>query len=161
MILLFITKKYCRTTTYIGHSAGAHLLISMVNGFLQRDPNLLTNLTNVILISGLYDLTELRYTDSANRNNLLSLTDENVNRLSPLQFDFTELLKKKINFKVYVAEFDSPRFIEQAEQMHDVLEDKYQLNSNYRLFPNCDHYAIIEQLSSVTGDLTKYVSELL
>lgn len=99
---------------------------------------------------------EMRNT-SINKDNLLSITDENVESLSPLIFSYADWGNLEMNIKIYVAENDSPTFKQQARQLQELLGNKFQLSVEFQLIKDCDHFDIVEQLCNKTFDITKSI----
>lgn len=113
-------------------------------------------LKHVYLISGIYDLSELRNTVSVNRENLLSITDDNVNELSPIKQNFSHLQKYNIVFDAYVGSEESLAFQKQTREFvaHLKLE---KLHANYNLMEGLDHFNIVEKLSEINYDITQKI----
>jgi arylformamidase len=141
-----------------GHSAGAHLAISMLSpDFLKQTGDNLRFLTGVFLISGVYDLLDLCHTEEANKGNLLGLYDDIVEALSPLHQRFGHLMTLDIGIFVHVAANDSPTFINQSEAMAQLLRMETNLKVEYRLVPALDHFDIVENLSQADFEITKCI----
>lgn len=100
---------------------------------------------NLFLISGIYDLTDFQYTGE-NKNNILSITEENVMLLSPFMLDYTKWSDLNLDIVLFSAEYDSPTFKRQSIQMKSIWEEKYQLKCRYYLLPGCDHFDIVENI---------------
>lgn len=151
--LSLILKFYffTRQLTFVGHSAGAHLILCMINTFLNKDPLKTVNIHAVYLISGIYDLTDLQHT-IINKGNILTIDATNVNQLSPLQFDFNKWPNQRFHVKIYVAEYDSPTFIEQSFKLFELFQVK-RLLVDFRLMNKCDHFDIVEKLSESSYEI--------
>lgn len=112
------------------------------------------------LISGIYDLTELKNT-IINENNLLSISNENLSCLSPIKFDYSVWQPFRFSIQIYVAENDSKTFQIQSNDLHKRLREIYQLNSNIQLIEHCDHFDIVEQLTNsnfiITNEIIKNI----
>lgn len=147
-----------RQLTFCGHSAGAHLVLCMIDKLLSIATDTI-RIHSLYLISGIYDLTELQHT-SINEENILSIDASNVNELSPLKFKFNQWSGQQFTVNIYVAEYDSPTFIKQSLKLLKSLEER-KLKVSVRLIENCDHFDIVEKLSDksfeITQDLIKNV----
>lgn len=150
----------CRHISYVGHSAGAHLIMCMLNAATTINNKWTTAVKNIFLISGVYDVTDLRST-SINANNLLGLNDDNLAALSPIKFDLSTLLLMNdsgMRFFVYVAEHDSPTFIRQSKKLHDRFQESG-VHSTFNLVAGCDHFDIVEQLNNLNFQITLAIRE--
>lgn len=117
------------------------------------DPSELKSVKRIFIISGVYNLVDVRRT-SVNINNLLSLTDENVSLLSPVHFDYSGW-SKDIQINILAAENESPTFIQQSIDLHSTLKDK--LNCNYKLIGECDHFDIVEKMLELSFEITQMI----
>lgn len=146
-------------TEYIsmaGHSAGAHLLLAMLDEDFVADVGKNLNLIkNYYLISGAYDLRELRKT-SINKNNILSLTEENVERLSPLLQKYSHLKAFTAQIHVLVAENESDEFKIQATATKKLLQN-YNVATTLAVLPGLDHFDIVENLKNKNFIITKMI----
>lgn len=125
----------------------------MLNETVQR------RLKDIFLISGIYDLTDLR-TTSINTNNLLALNDDNVAALSPITFDWYAAVNDNGGaIHIFVGENDSPTFIRQSRALHRRLEATTKIPTKYALVPECDHYDIVEHLCRENYQITKTIRE--
>ena len=59
------------------------------------------------LISGVYDVSELRNTKAVNRDNLLSIDDGNVEILSPIRHNFDHVKSYNVSLDAYVGSDES------------------------------------------------------
>jgi len=151
-ILDYADRVKCRQLTFVGHSAGAHLILCMVNDLLKNAQEPL-RIHALYLLSGIYDLTELQHT-SINQDNILSIDVNYVDELSPLKFDFKKWSKQRFVVKVYVAEHDSPTFINQSYDLSGRLQEE-KLEVKHRLIKNCDHFDIVEKLSDRSFEISQ------
>lgn len=111
-------------------------------------------INSIYLISGVYDLNELQYTNN-NDNNLLSINSANVIQLSPLKFDFTAWQTHSIETNIYVGQYDSPTFIRQSSVLYLRLSNS---SSVYmQLIQDHDHFEIVEDLSLETYLITRHL----
>lgn len=122
---------------------------------LRTAPNILSRLHSLFLISGVFDLKDLRET-SINCNNLLSLSDANVVTLSPTMFDYSNW-PSNLNIQIIVGENDSPTFITQSQNLHNLLRDTSKILSTYTIVSDCDHFELVELLSSPNYQITKSI----
>lgn len=146
-----------KSVAFIGHDSGAHLCTYMLSKeMVARLGDKFKLLKHVYLISGVYDVSELRNTDVLNRENLLSITDDNVNQLSPVKQDFKHLSKFEIVFDAYVGGDESPTMQKQTREFVAHLK-KEKLHANYHLMDGLDHYNIVEKLSEISYEITENV----
>lgn len=157
-ILNYAEKIGSKFVSFGGHSAGAHLAMFLTtNEFLMKTNN--TNLIkSIYAFSGIFDLVELKDTQCMNGNNILSLTDENVEDLSPIYFNYKLLSESDIFVKIFVAENDSQTFINQSRELNDVL-NKFNVKNSFNFIENCDHFDIVENLSDLNFLVTKQIIE--
>lgn len=127
----------------------------MIDQLLRTSPNSLNRLHSLFLISGVYDLKDLRET-SINCNNLLSLSDANVTSLSPAMFNYSGW-PNNLNVQIFVGQNDSPTFITQSKNLHNLLRDTSKLCSTFTIVPDCDHFDLVELLSNPTYQITKSI----
>lgn len=146
-------------TKYIsmaGHSAGAHLLLSMLDeDFVAEVGKNLNLIKNYYLISGAYDLRELRKT-SINKDNILSLTEENVESLSPLLQKYSHLKACAAQIHILVAENESDEFKTQATATKKLLQN-YNVATTLAVLPGLDHFDIVENLKNKNFIITKMI----
>lgn len=136
-----------------GHSAGAHLILCMIDKLLARLSEPL-KIDSIYLISGLYDLSEVQYTNS-NENNVLSINSSNVDQLSPLRFDFTKWEKQHTKINIYVAQYDSPTFIRQSMELYLRFSNGFKVD--FQLVQDHDHFDIVEELCVKSYQITKSI----
>lgn len=103
---------------------------------------------SAFLISGVFDLSELRFTTTANANNILQLSDDNYRKLSPVFFVFEPWTRSLNHMSVYfyVGDSDAPKLIEQSHEMYSVLK-QHRCNSHLHVLETYDHFNIVEQLA--------------
>lgn len=154
-ILNFVIEKFKTSLiTFAGHSAGAHLVLVMLKNLYNLPENSIKSeylrlIQNIYLISGVYDLSEVRFTEQ-NLNNLLSINDENVAELSPLTYDFTIFkCNSLLNIQIFVGADESPVFIKQSEILSKLI-----LNSKFNLLHSYDHFNIVEKFCEIDYQLT-------
>lgn len=121
-------------------------LLSITHGHLRID--------SIHLISGIYDLSELQYTNN-NENNILSIDSANVDELSPLRFDFIKWPKHHIGINIYVGQYESPTFIRQSIELY--LRLSTEPGVDFQLLSEYDHFEIVEHLSRETHEITKRI----
>lgn len=156
-ILNYAEENRVRHISFAGHSAGAHLLAAMLDSiFVATVGDEIQLVKHVYLISGVFRLDELRFTKSVNENNLLSLNDENVMGLSPINMDYGHLSGCGIQFHVYVGENESNVFKRMSEDMHKHL-NKFGIASYLHILPNLDHFDIVEKLADKDYAVTKEI----
>uniref|UniRef100_A0A182NEL5 Kynurenine formamidase n=1 Tax=Anopheles dirus TaxID=7168 RepID=A0A182NEL5_9DIPT len=154
-VLNYAAENGVKHVSMAGHSAGAHLIQSMIDHTFQNAVGEEFNLLkDVYLISGVYNVQELRYTKSVNKDNLLGIDDTNARRLSPLFANYDHLRSATgLRFHVYVAQHDSDVFREMSTRMSEHLKT-YGLNSELTVLPNLDHFDIVESLASADYAIT-------
>ncbi|XP_073979729.1 kynurenine formamidase [Rhodnius prolixus] len=152
-----------RSVWFGGHSAGGHLSACLLDEawLSSLEPSYKAIFKGVFLISGLYDLLPLLKTE---QNENLMLDSSRAVALSPAH-NVHDLMKKSLlnkNFKVFIvaAEYDSPAFIEQSFNYAEKLK-KVNMNVEYHLWPNVDHFDLAEQLYDETYDLSKKIISLI
>lgn len=146
-----------RHISLAGHSAGAHLLAAMLDRtFVATVGDEIQLVKHVYLISGVFRLDELRFTKAVNENNLLSLNDENVMDLSPVNIDYQHLSGCGMEFHVYVAENESNVFKQMSEDMHKHL-NKFGITSSLHILPKLDHFDIVEKLADKDYAITSEI----
>ncbi|XP_037051522.1 kynurenine formamidase-like isoform X2 [Bradysia coprophila] len=152
----FILKKSdyvtSRRISFAGHSAGAHLILCMIDQLLNRMEGPL-RIDSIYLISGVYDLTHLQHTTSVNQDNCLSLNSDNVDQLSPLKFDYAKWSEQRININIYVGEHETPTFIKQSMEMFLRFVTGFRVRMRFIL--DHDHFNIVENLSEKSYELTQ------
>lgn len=151
--------NFSRCVNLAGHSSGAHLLISLVDRLIVEAYPKIGLIRTVYPISGVFDLTELRFTDVANPNNILGLHDSNVIEYSPMFYDFSKWDSVPVRIKLFVGEYETPRFIQQSSDFQKQVTtgcasaDKCTI----RLIPNYDHFNIVSDLSKAMFEITKTI----
>uniref|UniRef100_A0A336LVA8 CSON003078 protein n=1 Tax=Culicoides sonorensis TaxID=179676 RepID=A0A336LVA8_CULSO len=162
-ILKYASEHNSKSVSFAGHSAGAHLIISALSDasfWNSLDLNVRELLKQIYLISGVYDLTELRYTTAVNNNNLLGLNDSNIKEVSPLYSNYSHLKSTNANgiqFNVYVGEYDSNTFQKQSQDISIRLIRDINESVSYCLLKNLDHFNIVEDLRFPDYCMTKNI----
>ncbi|XP_053667140.1 kynurenine formamidase [Anopheles marshallii] len=158
-VLNYATENGVKHISIAGHSAGAHLILSMLDeSFQSAVGEELNLLKDVYLISGVYNVQELRYTRSVNNGNLLGINDDNAKRLSPMFANYDHLRSTGIKFHVYAGQHDSDVFRDMSSKMNDRLKS-FGLSSDLNVLPNLDHFDIVEHLASSDYTITKAILE--
>lgn len=146
--------------TFAGHSAGAHLLAQI----LMR-PNVITAQRSkmvwaLIFLCGVYDLRELSNLESVNPKNILGLNERNIESVSPMLWEYTDVTVWN-STKIYVvaAEHDSTTFIEQSRHYADVLRKKG-YKASFTLFKGYDHFDIIEETAIDDSDVSRFLRNI-
>lgn len=146
-ILNYAEENRVKHISIAGHSAGAHLIAAMLDRqFVATVGDEIRLIKHVYLISGVFKLDELRYTQSVNAKNLLGLSDANVRSLSPLEQDYGHLRGLPLKVHVSVAENDSGFFKQMAKDMHEHL-NRFGVEGTFHVLPELDHFDIVEKLS--------------
>ncbi|XP_031622293.1 kynurenine formamidase [Contarinia nasturtii] len=145
-----------------GHSAGGHLAACLYDNLVQQSPSLTSIVKSLYLISGVYDICELRYMPTVNPNNILSLDENNVLRLSPILFDFDKWITVAASegnsvtaIHMYVGSKDAPKLVGQSYCIERILA--HYLYPKFRLImiETTDHFDIVENLSQANFLITK------
>ncbi|EDX03964.1 GD22571 [Drosophila simulans] len=146
--------------TFAGHSAGAHLLAQI----LMRQ-NVITAQRSkmvwaLVFLCGVYDLRELSNLESVNPKNILGLNERNIESVSPMLWEYTDVTVWN-STKIYVvaAEHDSPTFIEQSRHYADVLRKKG-YKASFSLFKGYDHFDIIEETAIDDSDVSRFLRNI-
>lgn len=145
-ILNYANENGVQSVSVSGHSAGAHVMSFLVDqDFKKRVGKSFELFDCFYFISGVYCLKELRNTESVNKDNLLSISDENVEQLSPMCLEYGHLAESKIKLYIIVGENDPPTFIQQTNEFHGKLSD-LKAKSEQILVNEVDHFDIVEKL---------------
>lgn len=143
-----------------GHSAGGHLAICMYNYLVQSHNPHRSIVKSLHLICGVYDVSELRFTDTANANNILKVTDDNCKKLSPIYLNYTIWASDGVRIHVYAAELDCSKLLEHSQRLHEILL-QYKCNSRFRMMDGLDHFDIVEKLAEPNYEInTEIMKEL-
>lgn len=160
--LQFTVNTNAKFLSIAGHSAGAHLILAALSDLdfvTQNTLSLCSKLKHLYLISGVYDLSQLRFVPSINKDNLLSLTDENVKQLSPYFCDFSHLKGFKAKFYFVLGEHESDTFKRQSHEMMEILLNNVELDTEYEVLRGLDHFSIIENLNLENFYLVQKLTE--
>lgn len=156
-IFSYAAEHKTRSISFIGHLSGAHLITYLFSEeMIKRLGDKIKLVKNVYLLSGVYDVSELRSVKSANRDNLLSITDENVDSLSPIKQSFEHLKSLNITFDAFVGGDESPTLQRQSREFVAHLKQT-KLTANFHLMEGLDHFSIAEKLSEINYDITQKV----
>lgn len=147
-----------KSISFIGHGSGAHLVTYLLTDDMisRLGTDKFNLLKHVYLISGVYDLSELRSTACVNRENLLSITNENIAQLSPLKHNFNHLQKYNLTFDAYVGGDESSTFQKQSREFVAHLKME-KLHANFHLLEKLDHFNIAEKLSEINYEITQKI----
>ena len=105
-------------------------------------------------ISGVYCLKELRHLKAANDGNILSITDENWYKLSPLYKDFSYLKNNQVAVYIYAGAYESDKFKEHSEMFSESSIKNFVKEVK---FLEVDHFNIIEKLASEGYEITRSI----
>lgn len=156
-IFSYAAEHKSKSVSFIGHLSGAHLITYLFSSdMITRLGEKLKLVKNIYLISGVYDLSELSKTKSVNRDNLLSINEENVEALSPLKQSFDHLKSYNIVFDAFVGSDESPSLQRQSREFVAHLKQS-KLHANFHLMEGLDHFNIVEKLSEINYDITQKV----
>lgn len=143
-----------------GHSAGGHLAICMYNHLVGSNNPHRSIVKSLHLICGVFDVSELRHTDTANTNNILQITDDNCQKLSPLFFNYTQWASNGVRIHVYAAEFDCTKLLQHSQQLHEILV-RNKCNSRFVTMNGFDHFDIVEKLSEADHEINAAILDEL
>lgn len=161
-----------RCVQIAGHSAGAHLAACLFDGLVQQSPPLTSIVKSLYLISGIYDVSEVRYMPTVNPNNILSLDENNVLRLSPILFEFdkwaaaarngttstsTPTTATATSIHLFVGTNDAPKLVAQSYCLERLLAFNRYPNYELVVMENIDHFDIVENLSKADFFITKKI----
>lgn len=154
-IAKYVEQNSIKALSLAGHSAGAHLIACALREEFVKAIALDVKVF-VYLISGLYDLSEVRYCETINLNNMFAITDDNVRQLSPQFRNFAHLNEMDIKIHVFVGEFESEKFKQQSRDFGQIaLKDL-----RFSLFEVCDaldHFDIVEKLAETDYKITRLI----
>jgi len=109
-------------------------------------------------ISGVYCLKELRNLKAANDGNILSITDENCHKLSPLYNDFSYLKDNQVAVYIYAGTNESDKFKEHSKMFSESSIKNFVKEIK---FLEVDHFDIIEKLVSEDYEITRSIIDNL
>lgn len=156
-IFNYAAEHNSKSVSFIGHLSGAHLITYLfTDEMISRLGDKLKLVKNIYLISGVYDVSELRKTKSANGGNLLSITDDNVDTLSPIKQNFDHLKGHNITFDAFVGGDESPTLQKQSREFVAHLKQA-KLHATYHLMDGLDHFNIVEKLSEINYEITQRI----
>lgn len=155
-IFLFLFVYLFSGIRIAGHSAGAHLTVWLMNYLIRNSHKHSHLIRTLYLVAGIYDLTELRFNNAENEQNILDLNDENTVHLSPMFFSFDQWRNANVDIKIYLAEFDAPKFGEQNKCLYEILR-RSQLNVESNVLRDVDHFNLVEKLAEENYELTKLI----
>lgn len=144
---------FFRSISIAGHSAGAHLTISLFSNIL-KNPISCALIKNIYLISGVYDLKPLLETYI---NEPVKLQTKEAIELSPLQQTFKNI-SSNATFNVIVGEYESPAFIEQSKLFYEKLIG-LKHGANIEIIDAVDHFNIVENLNNEDFAITQKIIE--
>ncbi|XP_026675592.1 kynurenine formamidase [Ceratina calcarata] len=158
-ILQFALNLGCRNVWVAGHSAGAHLAVSLLYDKQWLDEmkkqEYLHLLKGVVLISGVYNLTPLVDTSY---NTALKLTKDEIETYSFNAPDVKIGVHiDRLKTIVVVGECDSPWFIGQSRECAQKLLTVVDNIQYILLRENVDHFDIVEKLMDEEFILTKTI----
>lgn len=153
-ILSMAKKSNVSAVVIGGHSAGACLALAMV----AKDRRLPHQelLKAMYLLGGIYDITEARFCDDVNKDNLLSVTDENVEKLSPLLHDYSHLKDENIKISIVIGEYDALGLIQQGLLLFAKLTNEG-ANTEVVTAKSFDHFDLVAKLREPDCFLTKQI----
>lgn len=156
-IFNYAAEHNTKSVSFIGHLSGAHLITYLfTNEMITRLGDKFKLLKKIYLISGVYDVSELRGTKSVNRDNLLSITDANVAALSPITHNFDHVKNFNVSFDAYVGGDESPTLQKQTREFVAHLKQA-KIHANFHLMDGLDHFNIVEKLSEINYEITQTV----
>ncbi|XP_068082776.1 kynurenine formamidase isoform X3 [Anabrus simplex] len=160
-ILDLAQKLQSRSVWFMGHCAGAHLIMMLLTSdwFNQLPESQQSLVQGCVLISGIYDLAPLVYT---HLNPALDLTIDEIELYSafPKRTWIPLSLKDKLKVLVTIAAHDSPEFKRQNEEFQNLLR-KTCKQVEFLTVPNVDHFDTVENLQNEDFTLTKRIIHLI
>lgn len=158
-LLSIFSLSISRGIQLAGHSAGAHLAICLFNNLVQQSNALMSIVKSLYLISGVYDLREVRFMPTANPNNILSLTDDNALKLSPICFDYDKWTKSNAmtTIHLFIGSNDAPKLIEHSNTLNELLDAHQLKNHRLLVLDGYDHFNIVEDLAKADFTITKAI----
>lgn len=157
-ILEYAYMSNADKVTICGHSAGAHL-VSTLLGIDYKHKNLVKH---YILISGVYDLTEIWETKTCSSisgvNNPLGLTAETMKANSPVYY--SRFTKHLADFHLIYGKYETPSCHGHAEAFKKVLETHNFKVHQYE-FPTYDHFDIAHSMKDEDSPITQYIFKVL
>ncbi|XP_017011765.2 kynurenine formamidase [Drosophila takahashii] len=146
--------------TFAGHSAGAHLLAQILRHQDMINPQRSRMVWALIFLCGVYDLRDLYSLESVNPKNILGLNQRNVEKVSPMLWEYTDVaIWSSTRIHVVVAEHDSVTFIEQSRRFAEVLK-KNGFKTSFKIFPKYDHFDIIEETAIDESDISRFLRNI-
>lgn len=155
----YASEHNTKSISFIGHLSGAHLITYLLTDEMisRLGSDKFQLIKNIYLISGVYDLSELRSTKCVNRDNLLLINDENVNSLSPIKQKFDQLKKfKHIKIDAFVGGDESASLMRQSREFIALLKQS-KIPANFHLLDGYDHFNIAEKLSEANYEITQII----
>lgn len=131
----------------VGHSAGGHLATRMICKDCPLEPSVQRRIDNVMTISGVHDLRNLRKTEL---NETLKLTkkeavSESVCLQSPMKF---------ARVTCWVGADERPEFVHQTKILHERWSD-HGVPSNLVVEDGKHHFDVIDGLKDATSRMTQ------
>jgi arylformamidase len=165
-IVQMAVKTNSRGVYLAGHSAGAHLVVRVLDSNLKKmlsdviSEDAASMIKGAFLISGIYDLRPLVFTTE---NEILHMTEESAWHLSPMNPIYIQqltLLWRHVRLIVIIGENDSPEFRFQSKYYSNFLQAS---GSSTKLIdmPDVDHFNMPEQLEDPNYILTKELLDLM
>ncbi|XP_057662637.1 kynurenine formamidase [Diorhabda carinulata] len=134
-----------------GHSAGGQIVAMLFKSFLPSLPVEDQSLfKKAFLLSGVFDLTAVQ---KSSLNDLLRLDETSALKESPLH---QNLKASYCELVFVVAKYDSPKLIQQSEDMY-LQTTKLGFKAEYIFLENTDHFDLIEGYNDEENVLTKLV----
>lgn len=152
--------NYCKENgieklSIAGHSVGAHLISYMLEKDYVDSIENFGVLKSLYLLGGVYDVKKIRHVKGVNPDNVLQITDENEDYLSPVYHDFSNMANHTLAYHVYVAEFDPPIFIQHSQDFYKKLAETLLKNVDFEIYNGFDHFDFAENLADPDYKLTK------
>ncbi|KAL7030031.1 hypothetical protein ACKWTF_006489 [Chironomus riparius] len=152
----YVHRNNVKRVSIAGHSVGAHLLaFALSREFMDE---MKTVSIDAYFISGVYCLKELRNLNAANDGNILSITDENWHKLSPLYKGFSYLKNNQVDVYIYAGTDESDKFKEQSRMFSESSIKEFVKKLQ---FLDVDHFNIIENLASEDYEITRSIIDNL
>lgn len=128
----------------------------MSDSFLKELP--IDCSVSAYFLSGVYYLNELRNLKAANDENILSITDENCEKLSPISIDFSYLKNYQVKINIFAGQFESDKFKEQSKTFAEGPMKDYV--TTFKIL-DVDHFDMIEKLYLEDYEITRSIMDSL
>lgn len=157
-ILNYAFQSRAKEVTICGHSAGAHLVSSILDtSYTHKDL-----VKNFVLISGVFDLTETWNTKACSSisgiENPLGLNEVTARKFSPMYY--TKFASFPAEFHLLTGKYEAASFYGLSKAFKLVLEANG-FKVSQHVFPNYDHFDIVHSMKDEDSEITDYLFMVL